>query len=329
MNIIAMGIGPYGNAVAEQLCSNNALSRCVAVCSTKSEFESTKVEAKIRVSTRLSPPDAIERINGKVSKACAEADVAVLIANPMDFVNPAIIYLIAKCIQAQNVIPVGIIVEPFSKTDRKHRKAIQNTLDVMVSSFASAVIPEQYVADYIADPNTRWLEAYVSCWNGRDAIQEFDTFHKWKKSLSKSIDDLSAGIQVGEFIACRLLDFITTNYINADISNVHAVLSVPGHLHFSTVCAAGEDCYELIKWRASFNDVLRTTSHAAKGMLLTLTVPKSTTPKDVGKICLGIYGYANESVNFYFNIKVSEREDDVVFASVLATGTYDMSEDDY
>ena len=46
-------------------------------------------------------------------------------------------------------------------------------------------------------------------------------------------------------------------------------------------------------------------SHAAQGMLLNLTVPETITQEEVGKICLGIYSYANESMDFYFNINFS------------------------
>lgn len=329
MNIIAMGIGPYGNAVAEQLCSNNALSRCIAVCSTKSEFESSKVETKIRVSTRLSPPDAIERINGKLSKACAEADMAVLIANPIDFANPSIINLIAEHIQRMNVTLVGVVFNSAKKTDRKHKNSIRNTIERMVNSFATVVIPEGGVVEYTEPINTRWLHTYTSMWEGRDTIQEQEAFHKWKKTMPASVNSIPKGIQVGTFAVCRLVNTISASYVNAEKSNIIDVLSVPGPLHISTVYASGKDRYELIKWRASFNDILLTTSHAAKGMLLTLTVPKTMIPDEAGKICLGIYSYANESVNFYFNINFSEYEDEneVVAASVIATGTLDALDD--
>ena len=329
MNLMAIGIGRYGNVVVEQLCSHKTLSRCVAICSTQAELETVGLDMKFRVSTRLSPFDATERIHGKLKKACADTDVVVLIANPMDFANPIIIYLIAGYIQKLNITPVGMIVNPSEKTTRKHKNAIQNTIDNMVSSFATVVLSQKCIAKYTKELNTRWLEHYAALWDGRDTIQEQEAFRQWKATKSENTEDVPSDIvQVGEFIVWRLLKAITTPYINADKKRMIDVLSIPGYLHLTTVYAFGENRYELIKWRASFNDILLTTSHAAQGMLLNLTVPETITQEEVGKICLGIYSYANESVNFYFNISFSEQKNEIVVASVLATGTYDMSIDD-
>lgn len=330
MNVTAIGIGRYGNAVVGQLCSHKTLSRCVAICSTQAELETIGLDMKFRVSTRLSPFEATERIHGKLKKACVDTDVAVLIANPMDFANPIIIYWIAEYIQKMNITPVGMIVDPSGKTTRKHKNAIQNTIYNMVSSFATSVLSQKGIAKYTKELNTRWFEHYTSLWDGRDTIQEQEAFHKWKATKYENAEDVPSDIvQVGEFIVWRLLKAITTSYINADKKRMIDVLSIPGYLHLTTVYASGKNRYELIKWRASFNDVLLTTSHAAQGMLLNLTVPETITQEEVGKICLGIYSYANESVDFYFNINFFDQEKEIVAANVLATGTYDMSIDDY
>lgn len=326
MNIVAMGIGGYGNEVVNRLSANKNLSRSVAICLTQAELEKEHVETKFRVSTRLSPSDAVERIQSKLKKVCTGADLVILIANPIDFVNPALIYLIAKHIQKLNITLVGAIVNPAEKIDRKRRNAIQKTIDNMFFSYAITVLRQ---AEYMEELNTRWLKNYTSFWEGRDTIQEQEAFHMWKATMQNDGTSVSGIVQVGEFVVGRLLMAITTAYINADKKNIIDVLSIPGYLHFTSVYASGSKRYELIKWRASFNDVLLTSSHAARGMLLNLTVPKDMSPEEAGKICLGIYGYTNENANFYFNINISEREDDVVFANVLATGTYDMSEDDY
>lgn len=331
MNATAIGIGRYGNAIVEQLSSHKTLARCVAICSTQAELETIGLDVKFRVSTRLSPYDAVERIRGKIKKACTEADIVVIIANPMDFANPIIIYLIAECIQKMAITPVGMIVSPSEKTTRKHKNAIQNTIVNIISSFATVVLPQEHIANYTKELNTSWLEYYTSFCDGRDTIQEQEAFHKWKATKFENAEFApSDTVQVGEFIVWRLLKAMTTSYINADKKRIINVLSIPGLLHFTTVYASGEDRYELIKWRASFNDILLTTSHAAQGMLLDLTVPETITQEEVGKICLGIYGYANERVDFYFNINFFDQEKEIVAASVLATGTYDdMSINDY
>lgn len=326
MNIVALGIGKYGNAVVNRLCSNKALSRCVAICLTQADMETEHTETKFRVSTKLPPTDAIERIHGKLNKACAEADLVILIADPLDFANPAIIYLIGKYIQELNITLVAAIVNPTGKIDRKRKNAIRNTIDNMYSSFAVTVLRQ---AEYTEELNTRWLRNYTSFWEGRDTIQEQAAFHKWKSTAPEGVNSIPDMVQIGEFIVCRLLTSITKIYVNADKQRLIDVLSIPGYLHFTSVYASGENRYELIKWRASFNDVLLTSSHAAQGMLLDLTVPRDMTPEEAGKICLGIYSYADEKVNFYFNINHSECEDGIVAANVLATGTYDWSKEDH
>lgn len=321
MNIVAMGVGRYGNAVINRLCYNKALSRCVAICLTQSELEAEHTEIRFRVSTRLPPTDAIERIHGNLNKACTGADLVILIADPLDFANPAIIYLIGKYIQGLNVTLVGAIVSPTGKIDRKRRNAIQNTIDNMYSSFAITVLRQADV--YMEELNTRRLKNYTSYWEWRDTIQEQAAFHKWKSAAPKGVNSIPDMVQIGEFIVYRLLTSITKVYVNADNQRLIDVLSIPGYLHFTSVYASGENRCELIKRRALFNDVLLTSSDAARGMLLDLTVPKDMTPEEAGKICLGIYGFADENVNFYFNINHSEYEDEIVAANVLATGTYD------
>lgn len=323
---MAIGVGGYGNKVVNRLRSNKALSGSAAICLTQAELETEPTETKFRVSTRLSPADAVERIQSKLKKVCAGADLVILIANPMDFTDPVIIYLIAKYIQSLNIALVGAIVDPSEKTDRKRRNAIQKTIDTMFCSFAITVLRQ---AGYMEKLNSRWLESYTSFWDGRDTIQEQEAFHKWRTAMQRDDAAVSGIVQVGEFMICRLLTAITTTYMNAEKKNIIDVLSVPGYLHFATVYAAGSDRYELIKWRAAYNDMLLTSSHAARGMLLDLTVPKGMSPEEVGKICLGIYGYADENVNFYFNINYSEQETESVAANLLATGTYDRAIEDY
>lgn len=306
MNIIAIGIGRYGNAVVEQLCAHKKLFRCVTICSTQAELETIGLDMKFRVSTRFSLFDATERIHGKLKKACTDTDIAVLIANPMDFANSIIIYWIAEHIQKMNITPAGMIINPSEKTTRKHKNAIQNTIYNLASSFATVVLSQKGIAKHAKELNVRWLEHYTSLWDGRDPIQEQESFHKWKATKFENAKDVpSAIVQFGEFVVWRLLKAITTSYINADKKRMIDVLSIPGCLHLTTVCASGINRYELIKWRALFNDVLLTISHAAQGMLLNLTVPETITQEEVGKICLGIYSYANESMDFYFNINFS------------------------
>lgn len=322
-----MGLGKYGNAVVEELFSDTPLLRRVAVCLTQKELENVNIETKFQVSKRLRPEDAVERIHRKIEKACTETDVVIIIANPIDFPNPEIIYMIAEYIQKLNIVPVGVIINPSGKIDRKHRNAIRETIGVMFSYFASVIIPQKSVAKYIAEINSWWLESYADDWLWRDVIQEQAEFQKWKQSLEKKIDNLPAEVQVGTFIVCRLIDIITLEYSSADETAIRNILSISGHLHFTTVYATGKRKCDLVQKRTAFNDVLHTTSHAAAGMLLTLTVPKTMTSEEVGKVCLGIYSYADENVNFHFNINFSE-QDDVVLARVLATGTYDISEFD-
>ena len=329
MNIVALGVGKYGNAVAEQLCANKALSRCAAICSSQEELEAVGFETKFRVSTRLSPCDAVERIRGKLKKACAEADVVILIANPADFADSMLIFWIAKYIQSLNITLVSTIVYPSEKMDRKRKNAIKITIPNMVDSFATALLRQEAVAEYVAELNTRWLNRYTASWRCRDTIQEQEAFHTWKASALEHIETVPDMVQVGVFTVCRLLNAMTAAYANADEKNVIDVLSVPGLLHFAAVYASGEDRDELIKRRSAFNDMMSTSSHAARGMLLDLTVPDSMTPEEAGKICLGIYGYADENVNFYFNINHTARVKRIVAANVLATGTHDGWDEDY
>ncbi len=330
MNILTIGMGKYGTTVINQIYSYSTCFRCAAICSTQAELDAVSIDMKFRISTKLLPSEAIDRIHRKLEKACVETDIVILIADPLDFANPSIILQISQYIRNMKITLVGVMVNPASKTTRKHKCAIQSTIVNMVESSATVLLHSECDLEYMQEVDAGWLKHYISTYSGRDTIQELEAFHKWRESVIHDGECAPNGmVQVGCFTVYRLIKAVTIPYVNADKENIIHVLSIPGLLHFATVSASGKNRYEAIRWRTAFNDVLLTSSHAAQGMLLNLTIPKGITPEEAGKICLGIYSYADESVNFYFNISITDETDGTISASVLATGTYSTTEDDF
>ena len=327
MKIAAMGIGKYGMSMLEHLCYDGRISRRIALDQDKGELELANANIKIKIAKRLSPIDAVSRVERKIQCSCKDIDLLLMIINPADMANPDILPEIYECIDRIGVVVVGVVIEPCGKFERKRKNAIERAVNYCVNTFATVVIPQKCISRYNKKFTPEWIEYYTSWYENRKTVQECCAFQTWLSSKFENVNNSSLEMQVGLFNLERILKGATTKYAYNEEQNILDILDIPGYIHLASVAASGKSRKEVIKWRATYNDILLTNNFAAQGMLLSLTLPEDISKEEASFICVGIYGYGSETVNFNFNMNTTET--DVVYADIIATGTYQTEEDIY
>lgn len=329
MKITMIGIGSWGIYVLERYSLINGDATCIAIDTNKDVLDAANLPLKIKLSKRLAAKDAVDRAHPKVKKALSGCDISFLVGSPADLHDPYVLPIIAEHIRELEVVPVGVVIKPFGKFERKIKQRMRESLNLL--SWASAVIeiPQENIPHY-AEYNEKWLHYVTNHDTGREIVLEQAEFRNWCNKYGQFLQDSPLEANVGLFFVMRLLEMITASYTCASEKNICNILSQTGKIHLSSACAVRKGEYRnseyigwLLGWRSAFNDLLNTTSHAATGMLLMLTIPQTLSRKEFEYALLRVYGYADESVNFFFNLQVASSKPDVVYAKVLATGTLD------
>lgn len=334
MRIATIGIGSWGISVAKHYSLINGDTDCIAIHTNKDVLENTNLPLKVKLSKRLAVEDAVGRAHPKLKKALSGCDIAFFIGNPADLHDPYALPLIAEYIRELEVVPVGIVIKPCGKFERKAKQRIRGSLNLLSLASAVVEIPQENIPHY-AECNENWLRYVIDHDTGREIVQEQAEFRDWHNNYISFLQDSPLEIDVGLFFVMRLLEMITAPYVCASKKSICNILSQTGKVHLSSVCAKGRNEYRdraeykgwLLGWRAAYNDLLHTTSHAATGMLLTLTIPKTLSQKEFKYVLLRVYGYADEFVDIFFNVQVTSSKSDAIYAKVLATGTWDENEE--
>ncbi|MBQ8837520.1 MAG: hypothetical protein IJ002_08480 [Clostridia bacterium] len=325
MNAVVIGIGAYGISVIEAYEREVKSSKVIAVDTNKTLLNTVSIENKIQLSKRLSETDTVERIKGKLKKSVKDSDIVFIVTNPLDLPKPNVIPRIAEFLKSLNILVLGIVLKPFGKIDRKRKKEINTTIDWILYTIATVVIPQKVVPQY-QEPNNQFCQWSVS--NGYlidEYVFEQVEFYRWYQKSCLFNADICKETLVGVFFLNRILDMLHEEYFNATWNDICRVISLPGVVHMASAISLKENGLDTLRYRASFNNLLNTSLHGAKALLFVLKVPLCMEKNEVGRICNVIHSFTDESVDSYFTIEVMQPDSDTISAKVIAIVEYDIA----
>lgn len=340
MKSIAVGIGTYGISVITEMLNSNSFETVIAIDSDKSVLESVALDNKISISKRLSARDAVERIKNKLKMMIPDCDVVFLISNPIDLHSPFVITEMVDYIKSLGFLAVALAIEPSGKYDRKQKNQAKKVVEELMLKTATIRIPQKNMQLY-CEPNYRWYEWYISKYEygERDNILEQVEFDNWYKNSTWQEQHVEKDVLVGIFYIQRTLDILNEKYPGTTQEDICRILSNTGAIHIGTAIATYKDIsdsfftvkvsvYEFartLRRRASFNDIINTSTHNSKGLIFILNVPESATEEEVADICYMLHSFSNESVDSVFTINVIKCQTEVFSVKLLATGSDDLN----
>ena len=175
----------------------------------------------------------------------------------------------------------------------------------------------------------------VSQYLGRDKILEQVEFDKWYLQSAYQNNACERDIIIGIFYLQRILELLNTEYPYATKEDVFSILSISGVIHLASAISVRittqKEQIELLRVRAFFNEIIRTSTHGSKGLLFVLNVPERISKEAVGQICYMMHTFSLENTRSAFTINVVKKDSKDISVKLIATGANDMDKevDDY
>lgn len=302
VRIKIIGVGGGGNNAVNRMTEQEIpMVSYVSVNTDDKAIVRSKADVKIQIGKKTvngygagAAPEkgrlSAEENKAEIEQALSDCDMAFITAGMGGGTGTGAAPVVAQIAQKLGILTVAVVTKPFLfEGNRRMRQAEEGIEELEKAVDALIVIPNENLKE-------------VS--NARITLS--NAFAIADDVLMQTVKNLVALIQ-------------NTAFINCDFADITTILSNSGYVHTATGRAVGKDKTSLILKQIMHSDLLNTSIHGAKNVLLFITIAPDVALQDVDMISSEISELADQNVNLIFGLNFDENLEDEIKVLLVAT----------
>ena len=305
VKIKVIGVGGAGNNVINRMIDAGVNGVDFVVVNTdKQDLNKSVCKNKIQIGEKLtggmgagSKPEigrkSAEESRAAIAKALEGTDMVFITAGMGGGTGTGAAPIVADLAHEAGILTVGIVTKPFKfEGANRMRQAEQGIEDLSGRVDSLVIIPNDRLK-YVTDQKITFANAFGIA----DDV------------LKQAVTSIS-----------ELVGFSKNVIINLDFADVSAVMKDAGRAHMGVGTAAGREKAEQAATAAVSSPLLETSINGATGVLVNVTGSVEMTLDDVETAAGIVQEAANPDANIIFGATFSDKFQDEMRVTVIATG---------
>ena len=308
VKIKVIGVGGAGNNVINRMIEAGVSGVDFIVINTdKQDLNKSVCETKIQIGEKLtggmgagSKPEigrkSAEESRAQIAKILENTDMVFITAGMGGGTGTGAAPIVADLAREAGILTVGVVTKPFKFEGANRMRQAEQGIAALAGKVDSLVIIPNDRLKYVTDQKITFANAFGIA----DDV------------LKQAVTSIS-----------ELVGYSENVIINLDFADVSAVMKDAGRAHMGVGIAAGREKAEQAAMAAVASPLLETSINGATGVLVNVTGSMEMTLDDVETAAGIVQEAANPDANIIFGATFSEKFQDEMRVTVIATG-FDM-----
>ena len=305
VKIKVIGVGGAGNNVINRMIDAGVNGVDFVVINTdKQDLNKSVCKNKVQIGEKLtggmgagSKPDvgrkSAEESRAAIAKVLEGTDMVFITAGMGGGTGTGAAPIVADLAHEAGILTVGIVTKPFKFEGANRMRQAEQGIEELSGRVDSLVIIPNDRLKYVTDQKITFANAFGIA----DDV------------LKQAVTSIS-----------ELVGFSKNVIINLDFADVSAVMKDAGRAHMGVGTAAGREKAEQAATAAVSSPLLETSINGATGVLVNVTGSMEMTLDDVETAAGIVQEAANPEANIIFGATFSDKFQDEMRVTVIATG---------
>ena len=305
VSIKVIGVGGAGNNVVNRMLAAGVGGVDFVVVNTdKQDLNKSNCKNKLQIGEKLtggmgagSKPEigrkSAEESRSAIAKVLEGTDMVFITAGMGGGTGTGAAPIVADLAHEAGILTVGIVTKPFKFEGANRMRQAEQGIEELGGRVDSLVIIPNDRLKYVTDQKITFANAFGIA----DDV------------LKQAVTSIS-----------ELVGFSKNVIINLDFADVSAVMKDAGRAHMGVGTAAGREKAEQAATAAVSSPLLETSINGATGVLVNVTGSMEMTLDDVETAAGIVQEAANPDANIIFGATFSDKFQDEMRVTVIATG---------